>query len=75
MVRSALGACCVNSRVILQLFGLGQLKKKSIDIRNEMHELPSYSIVPQPTMLPHAPKLTAMYKICKMLTSDLTYEK
>jgi hypothetical protein len=47
----------VDPRALLQLEGLGQLKKFN-DIGNQTHNLPACSILPQPTMLPRAPLYT-----------------
>jgi hypothetical protein len=46
----------VGHRAIVWLEGLGQLTKSNGLIRNWARDLPARSIVPQPTMLPHAPK-------------------
>jgi hypothetical protein len=42
---------CVDPNVIVQLEGLGQLKKPTELIRNRTHNLPACSFVPQSTML------------------------
>jgi hypothetical protein len=48
---------CVDPRAIMQLEGLGQLKKSNDLIGNRTRDLPACSIVPQPTMLLRAPYL------------------
>jgi hypothetical protein len=45
----------VDTRAIVQLEGLGQLKTSTDVIVNRTRDLPACSIVPQPTTLPRAP--------------------
>jgi hypothetical protein len=44
---------------IVRLEGLGQLKKSSDLIGNRTRDFPAYSVVPQPTTLPHANRIVA----------------
>jgi hypothetical protein len=53
----------VEPRVVVRLEGLGQLKKSNDLIGNRTRDLPTCSIVPQPTTLPHAPLTWTMFKI------------
>jgi hypothetical protein len=45
----------VDPRAIVRLEGLGQLKKSNELIEDWTRDHPAYSVVPQPTTLPHAP--------------------
>jgi hypothetical protein len=53
---------CVDLRAIVQLEGLGKLKKSSDLIGAPTCNLPACSIVPQPTMLQRAPLLFTFIK-------------
>jgi hypothetical protein len=46
----------VSTKAIVQLEGLGKLKKKSNNFDGiQTYNLPAFSTVPQPTMLPRVP--------------------
>jgi hypothetical protein len=53
----------VDPRAIVRLEGLGQLKKSNKVIGNQTHDLLACSTVPQPTMLPRAPRVNLILAI------------
>jgi hypothetical protein len=55
--------CLVNSRVIVGLEKLGQLKKSGGLIENRTRDIAAYSTVPQPTALLRAPCYSATFDI------------
>jgi hypothetical protein len=63
----------VNPRAILRLQGLGKLKKSNDLIGTRTRDLPAWSIVPQPTTLPSAPR-TDWGKPRKLRTGSVSAE-
>jgi hypothetical protein len=54
----------------VRLEGLGQLKKSDDPIGNRIRDLPACSIVPQPTTLPLAPRLTIVLSYILYVASN-----